>query len=135
MASAVTEAPVTQEKLVRGLGLLDSTMLVAGSMIGSGIFIVSSIIARQVGSSGLVTCCLGRDGIADTDSGALVRRTRSDDAEGGRPIRLSSRSILAAVGISLRLDALSCNSNGHNCGGGSWIWALYGCAHPVGVGG
>ena len=41
MASAVTEAPAIEEKLVRGLGLLDSTMLVAGSMIGSGIFIVS----------------------------------------------------------------------------------------------
>src|SRR5439155_149836 len=52
MASAVTEAPVVEEKLVRGLGLLDSTMLVAGSMIGSGIFIVSSIIARQLGSPG-----------------------------------------------------------------------------------
>jgi len=38
--------------LVRGLGLLDSTMLVAGSMIGSGIFIVSAEIARQVGSPG-----------------------------------------------------------------------------------
>src|SRR5689334_24070853 len=37
---------------VRGLGLLDSTMLVAGSMIGSGIFIVSSIISRQVGAPG-----------------------------------------------------------------------------------
>ncbi|HEX8565349.1 MAG TPA: amino acid permease [Pyrinomonadaceae bacterium] len=37
---------------VRGLGLLDSTMIVAGSMIGSGIFIVSADIARQVGSSG-----------------------------------------------------------------------------------
>src|SRR5712675_2048194 len=52
MASAVTEAPVAEEKFVRGLGLLDSTMLVAGSMIGSGIFIVSSIIARQVGAPG-----------------------------------------------------------------------------------
>src|SRR5882762_9307502 len=52
MASAVTEASVAEEKLVRGLGLLDSTMLVAGSMIGSGIFIVSSIIARQVGAPG-----------------------------------------------------------------------------------
>jgi basic amino acid/polyamine antiporter, APA family len=37
---------------VRGLGLLDSTMLVAGSMIGSGIYIVSGEIARQVGSPG-----------------------------------------------------------------------------------
>ncbi len=52
MTSAITEAPVAEQKLVRGLGLLDSTMLVAGSMIGSGIFIVSSIIARQVGAPG-----------------------------------------------------------------------------------
>lgn len=52
MTSAITEAPVAEQKLVRGLGLLDSTMLVAGSMIGSGIFIVSAIIARQVGSPG-----------------------------------------------------------------------------------
>src|SRR5690348_2804700 len=52
MTTATTEAPVAEQKLVRGLGLLDSTMLVAGSMIGSGIFIVSSIIARQVGSPG-----------------------------------------------------------------------------------
>src|SRR3954464_3383561 len=49
MASAVTEAPVAEQKLVRGLGLLDSTMLVAGSMIGSGIFFVSLIISPQVG--------------------------------------------------------------------------------------
>src|SRR5947208_2049292 len=52
MTSATTEAPVAEQKLVRGLGLLDSTMLVAGSMIGSGLSIVSSIIARQVGSPG-----------------------------------------------------------------------------------
>ena len=52
MTTALTEAPVTDQKLVRGLGLLDSTMLVAGSMIGSGIFIVSADISRQVGSPG-----------------------------------------------------------------------------------
>jgi APA family basic amino acid/polyamine antiporter len=34
------------------LGLFDSAMLVAGAMIGSGIFIVSADIARDVGSSG-----------------------------------------------------------------------------------
>jgi APA family basic amino acid/polyamine antiporter len=42
----------SSQEFVRGLGLLDSTMIVAGSMIGSGIFIVSADIARQVGSSG-----------------------------------------------------------------------------------
>lgn len=40
------------EKLKHELGLLDGTMLVAGSMIGSGIFIVSADIIRNVGSSG-----------------------------------------------------------------------------------
>ena len=38
--------------LVKGLGLVDSTMIVVGSMIGSGIFIVSADIARQTGSPG-----------------------------------------------------------------------------------
>jgi APA family basic amino acid/polyamine antiporter len=39
-------------KLKHELGLLDGTMLVAGSMIGSGIFIVAADIIRNVGSSG-----------------------------------------------------------------------------------
>ncbi|MCZ2459897.1 MAG: amino acid permease [Chitinophagales bacterium] len=36
----------------QSLGLVDATMIVAGSMIGSGIFIVSSDITRHVGSAG-----------------------------------------------------------------------------------
>jgi len=37
---------------VRALGLFDSTMIVVGSMIGSGIFIVSADIGRNTGSTG-----------------------------------------------------------------------------------
>ncbi|MGQ0827025.1 MAG: APC family permease [Bacteroidota bacterium] len=37
-------------ELKRSLGLLDATMIVAGSMIGSGIFIVSASMSRAVGS-------------------------------------------------------------------------------------
>jgi APA family basic amino acid/polyamine antiporter len=40
--------------LVKGLGLTSATMLVMGSMIGSGIFIVSADIAREVGSPALL---------------------------------------------------------------------------------
>src|ERR1700745_474519 len=38
--------------LVRGLGLLDATMIVIGSMIGSGIFIVSAESSRLIGAPG-----------------------------------------------------------------------------------
>lgn len=41
-------------RLVKGLGLLDATTLVIGSMIGSGIFIVAADIGRQVNSPGLL---------------------------------------------------------------------------------
>lgn len=47
MAKKATSAEMKHE-----LGLLDGTMLVSGSMIGSGIFIVSADIVRNVGSAG-----------------------------------------------------------------------------------
>ena len=48
--SAATDALDTE--FTRGLGLYDSTMVVVGSMIGSGIFIVSAEMARNVGGAG-----------------------------------------------------------------------------------
>ena len=42
----------TTTKLTRTLGLKDATMMVAGSMIGSGIFIVSADMSRNVGGTG-----------------------------------------------------------------------------------
>src|SRR5579862_9282937 len=38
----------------RGLGLFDATMVVVGSMIGSGIFLVSADMARLIGSPGFL---------------------------------------------------------------------------------
>jgi APA family basic amino acid/polyamine antiporter len=40
------------QRLLRGIGILDATTLVVGSMIGSGIFIVSAESSRVVGSPG-----------------------------------------------------------------------------------
>ena len=46
-------APETERReLKRGLGLFDSTMIVSGSMIGSGIFIVAAEMSREIGSAG-----------------------------------------------------------------------------------
>ncbi|MFN6374977.1 MAG: APC family permease [Chitinophagia bacterium] len=43
-----------QKEFKASMGLMDATMIVAGSMIGSGIFIVTADITRNVGSSGWV---------------------------------------------------------------------------------
>src|SRR6188474_3670035 len=51
MANAALDAGLDTE-FHRGLGLYDSTMVVVGSMIGSGIFIVSADMGRLVGSPG-----------------------------------------------------------------------------------
>src|SRR5271168_2681470 len=56
MADATHPPPQTSQKdepgFVRAIGLFDGTMIVVGSMIGSGIFIVAADITRQTGSSG-----------------------------------------------------------------------------------
>lgn len=50
--AGVATATTLDTEFKRGLGLYDSTMVVVGSMIGSGIFIVSADMARLVGSTG-----------------------------------------------------------------------------------
>ena len=54
LKQGVNESQVAAKprELNRSLGLFDSTMIVAGSMIGSGIFIVAGEMAREVGSAG-----------------------------------------------------------------------------------
>src|SRR5919107_332367 len=46
------EAIQEDKSFKRSLGLVDATMIVAGSMIGSGIFIVSADMLKDLGSSG-----------------------------------------------------------------------------------
>jgi len=49
----ITQAPARQQHgFVRAIGLFDGTMIVIGSMIGSGIFIVAADISKQTGSVG-----------------------------------------------------------------------------------
>ncbi len=71
----LTEAPSDQEEartdaLARGLGLFDATMIVIGSMIGSGIFIVSAESARLVGAPGWLLAAWALAGLL-TITGAL----------------------------------------------------------------
>ncbi|HYW69700.1 MAG TPA: amino acid permease [Pyrinomonadaceae bacterium] len=74
MSSADAAAQATNSKqsehLVRGLSVLDATMIVIGSMIGSGIFLVSAESSRLVGSPGWLLVAWAVAGVL-TITGAL----------------------------------------------------------------
>src|SRR6266436_6985821 len=67
--TVVAEAP-PKPAFQQRLGLFDATMLVAGTMIGSGIFIVSADIARDVGCTGWLLAVWSLTGVM-TIIGAL----------------------------------------------------------------
>ncbi|GMV06642.1 MAG: amino acid transporter [Gemmatimonadota bacterium] len=64
-------AAATDVGFVRAITRLDATALVVGSMIGSGIFIVSADIVRQVGSPGLLLAVWALAGVL-TLMGAVI---------------------------------------------------------------
>ena len=66
----MSETDQSDTKLVRGLGRLDATMIVVGSMIGSGIFITSAESARLVGAPGWLLMAWALAGVL-TITGAL----------------------------------------------------------------
>ena len=104
--------------LVKGLGLMDATTLVMGSMIGSGIFIVAADISRQVKSPGLlimtwvVTAALTL--IAALCYGELAAAMPH---AGGQYVYLRE-AFGPLCGFLYRLDAVSGNSDRHHRRGG-----------------
>ena len=54
MATPSPSRPAGREGLLRGLGLLDATTLIVGSVIGSGIFVAPSIMAGYIQTPGLL---------------------------------------------------------------------------------
>ncbi|MBC7790835.1 MAG: amino acid permease [Anaerolineae bacterium] len=68
--TSITETPAKSPTLERKLGLLDAVMIVIGSMIGSGIFIVSAESSRLVGAPGWLLAAWALAGVL-TITGAL----------------------------------------------------------------
>ena len=69
-AEETTQSTQLAPNLERGLGLLDATMIVVGSMIGSGIFLVSAESSRLVGAPGWLLVAWALAGVL-TITGAL----------------------------------------------------------------
>jgi basic amino acid/polyamine antiporter, APA family len=70
MSEKSEKSSESRHHLLRSLGLLDATMIVVGSMIGSGIFLTSAASARFVGSPGWLLMAWAVAGIL-TITGAL----------------------------------------------------------------
>jgi APA family basic amino acid/polyamine antiporter len=70
VASTATEEK-SNSPLMRELGTIDATMIVIGSMIGSGIFIVSAESGRLVGAPGWLLLAWGLSGLM-TVSGSIA---------------------------------------------------------------
>jgi APA family basic amino acid/polyamine antiporter len=68
---STTESTELDAEFTRGLGLFDATAVVVGSMIGSGIFIVSADMARNLGSPGWLLVAWVITGVL-TVTGALA---------------------------------------------------------------
>jgi len=82
----------------------------------------------------MVACCLARYWSAHAHGGAFLWRVGGHDAEGRRAICLFAGSFLSALGFSLRLDAVSRDSDRDDRGRRGGIRALHGCACAVGFG-
>jgi len=111
----MTATPVQPQRVefVRAISRLDATALVVGSMIGSGIFIVSADILRQVHSPGLLLtfgCCRCRDAVRR----AVVWGAGGHVPQSGRELRLSARRDLALFGYLYGLDPVRRDSNRHD---------------------
>src|SRR6266511_2532961 len=98
-------------EFVRAISRLDATALVVGSMIGSGIFIVSAEILRQVQTPGVLLLVWGLSGVV-TLLGALTYGE------------------LAVVRLSLRLDALRGDPDGDDRRGRRRLRPLHVGARP-----
>ncbi len=103
-------------------------MLVAGTMIGSGIFIVSADIARDVGSSGWLLLVWVLTGVMTIIGGLSYAELAAMMPHAGGQYVYLREAYGPLVGLSLRLDLLSCHPNRHYRGGGRGVRQVFGRA-------
>src|ERR1700688_1634682 len=99
-------AAISRPHLLRGMGLVDATALVVGSMIGSGIFIVSAESGRVAGSPGWLLSAWAVAGVL------AVRGALSSPVSGGqRLFTIGPVSVSAVQAVGLLVIAVLTASN------------------------
>ena len=93
------EAIENGKKLVRQLSLLDATMIVVGSMIGSGIFLTSAESARLVGAPGWLLVAWILAGVMTITSALCVAELAAMMPKAGGPYVFLSEAYNPATGF------------------------------------
>ena len=120
-------------KLVRGLGLIDASMIVVGSMIGSGIFITSAESARLVGAPGWLLVAWALAGVLTITGALCCAELAAMMPRAGGQYVFSARSLWSSGRISFRLVTTARHSNRHHCRGRSCFCTLHGRARAAGL--
>ena len=117
MKNTVDNQRDTSSLVARALGPLDATMIVIGSMIGSGIFITSAESARLIGAPGWLLLAWTVAGLM-TITGALCCSELATMMPRAGGVYVFLRDALRpGIRISFWLDVVSCRANRHDCGG------------------
>jgi len=93
------ESEETNKKLVRGLSFVDATTIVVGSMIGSGIFIVSAESARLVGTPGWLLVAWILAGVMTLSGALCLGEVAAMMPRAGGPYVFLSEAYSPAVGF------------------------------------
>ncbi len=96
---------------------MDSTTLVVGSMIGSGIFIVSADIGRQVNSPGLLLMTWMATAVLTLIAALSYGELAAAMPQAGGQYVYLRESVRAAQRLPLRLDAVPGDPDRHHRGG------------------
>ena len=121
------------EGFVRGLNLFDSTMIVIGVMIGSGIFIVSADMARTIGSSGWLLAAWAFSGLLTVAAALSYGELASMMPRAGGMYVYLREAYSPLLGFPIRLDSVHGDSDRNNRGGRGGLRPLPGGACGRGI--
>ena len=111
------------KQFIEGIGPLAAISLVVGTMIGSGIFIVSADIGRQVDAwgPGALMVVWVVTGLMTVTGALAYAELAAMMPEGGRAIHLPARRALPAGRIPVRLDPVRGDPDRHHRRGGGRV--------------
>lgn len=94
-------APENEKGLVRQLSLLDATMIVIGSMIGSGIFLTSAESSRLVGAPGWLLIAWLLAGVMTITGALCLAELAAMMPQAERPYRTWGYPVVPAIFLIL----------------------------------